>query len=195
MDKDIMNIILVGVGGQGIILASEVLSEVALDAGYDVRKSEVHGMAQRGGSVSSHVRIGAKVQSPLIELGKADYMLAFEKVEGLRSIDFAGPDATIIMNEAEIIPPTVSSGMGTYPDNVDESLRSLGAKLVMVDALELAKKAGTFKAANVVLLASLASFIDIERPLWEDVIRRRVPRKFIDVNMEAFRLGYEAANA
>ena len=195
MDKDILNIILVGVGGQGIILASEVLSETALEAGFDVRKSEVHGMSQRGGSVSSHVRIGKQVRSPLIELGGADYMLAFEKVEGLRSSDFLTENGTIIMNDSEIIPPNVSNGMGAYPENVDGRLNDLGFRLIMVDAWNLAKKAGTAKAANVVLLASLAPFLAIDKPLWEKVISRRVPKKFIDVNMEAFRLGYEAASA
>jgi len=193
MKNGTINIILVGVGGQGIILASEVLAEVGLLAGYDVRKSEVHGMAQRGGSVSSHVRIGREVNSPLIELGTADYMLAFEKVEGLRSCDYLADEATIIMDDTEIIPPTVSMGMGNYPDQVPEKLRELGFRLVLVNARDLAKQAGTMKAANVVLLASLASFLGFEDDLWEEVIRSRVPKKFIDVNMEAFRLGFEAA--
>ena len=193
MKNGTTNIILVGVGGQGIILASEVVAEAALQAGYDVRKSEVHGMAQRGGSVSSHVRFGKEVKSPLIERGNADYMLAFEKVEGLRSCDFLSDGATIIMNDTEIIPPTVSIGLGSYPDNVPERLRELGFNLIMIGAQSLAEKAGTVKAANVVLLASIASFLDIEKEIWEEVIRRRVPKKFIDVNMEAFRLGYEAS--
>jgi len=195
MDNGVKNIILVGVGGQGIILASEVLSEVALAAGYDVRKSEVHGMAQRGGSVSSHVRIGKEVKSPLIEKGKADIMLAFEKVEGLRSCDYLADGATIIMNDAEIIPPTVSLGMGEYPRNVPERLRDMGFKLIPVPARDLAKQAGTAKAANVVLLATMASLLDIDQDLWIQVVKRRVPKKFIDVNMEAFRLGYEASKA
>ena len=195
MKDGITNIILVGVGGQGIILASEVLAEVALLGGSDVRKSEVHGMAQRGGSVSSHVRIGKEVKSPLIELGSADFMLAFEKVEGLRSCDYLAGDAKIIMNDTEIIPPTVSMGMGNYPDEVPERLRELGFSLVLINAQDLAEQAGTIKAANVVLLASLASHLDIERGLWEEVIKKRVPKKFIDINMEAFRLGFDAAKS
>jgi len=193
MENGVTNIILVGVGGQGIILASEVLAEAALEAGYDVRKSEVHGMAQRGGSVSSHVRFGKEVKSPLIELGHADYMLAFEKVEGLRSCDYLRTGATIIMNDTEIIPPTVSIGMGEYPENVPGKLRELGFDLVLLDARRLAEQAGTAKAANVVLLASMASLLDIDKEIWENVIRRRVPKKFIDVNMEAFRLGFGAS--
>ena len=195
MENRTTNIILVGVGGQGIILASEVLSEVALQAGYDVRKSEVHGMAQRGGSVSSHVRFGKDVKSPLIEHGNADCMLAFEKVEGLRSCDYLSDGATIIMNDVEIIPPTVSIGMGNYPDDVPERLRKLGFNLVLIDAMSLARQAGTARAANIVLLASLASSLSIDRNIWEKVIKHRVPEKFIDINLEAFHLGYTASNA
>lgn len=195
MNKETTNIILVGVGGQGIILASEVISEVGLKAGYDVRKSEVHGMAQRGGSVSSHVRIGPSVKSPLIERGAAKYMLAFEKVEGLRASDYLADGATIILNDAEIIPPNVSLGQATYPDHAEEHIRTLGFNVVMVDAHALAEKAGMAKAANVVLLASLASFLDIPQELWEEVIRGRVPSRFIDQNIEAFRLGYAAAQS
>jgi indolepyruvate ferredoxin oxidoreductase beta subunit len=184
------NVIMVGVGGQGIILASELLAEAALLAGYDVRKSEVHGMAQRGGSVSSHVRFGKRVLSPLIELGGADIMLAFEKVEGLRSCEYLKKGGTIIMNDVEIIPTTVSLGMGAYPRDVPERLSGLGFEVVLVDAQEKAKRAGTVKAANVVLLAALASFLDIGKGIWTEVIGRRVPKKFLDVNLEAFRLGY-----
>lgn len=184
------NIIMVGVGGQGIILASELLSEAALLAGYDVRKSEVHGMAQRGGSVSSHVRFGKRALSPLIELGRADIMLAFEKVEGLRACEYMKKGGTIIMNDVEIVPTTVSLGMGTYPSGVPEILSGLGFEVVLVDAQEKAKRAGTVKAANVVLLAALASFLDIGKDIWTEVIGRRVPKKFLDVNLEAFRLGY-----
>ncbi len=193
--NDTQNIIMVGVGGQGIILASELMAEAALLAGYDVRKSEVHGMAQRGGSVSSHVRFGREVLSPLIEFGRADIMLAFEKVEGLRAASFLKPGATIIMNDVEVVPTTVSIGMGTYPQDVQERVRDMGFDLVMIDAQETATRAGTVKAANVVLLAALASFLDIERETWLEVIRRRVPKKFLDVNLEAFNLGYGITRA
>lgn len=186
------NIIMVGVGGQGIILASELMSEAALLAGYDVRKSEVHGMAQRGGSVSSHVRFGGRVLSPLIELGKADIMLAFEKVEGLRACEFLRRGATIVMNDTEIIPTTISLGMGSYPERVPERLRELGFNVVLVDAQHKAAEAGTVKAANVVLLASLASFLGIGKDIWTEVIRRRVPKKFLDINLKAFDLGYDS---
>lgn len=193
--NDTHNIIMVGVGGQGIILASELMAEAALLAGYDVRKSEVHGMAQRGGSVSSHVRFGNRVLSPLIELGRADIMLAFEKVEGLRACANLKRGATIVMNDTEIVPTTVSLGMGSYPRDVPERLRAMGFELVMVDAQEKARQAGTDKAANVVLLAALASFLGIERDIWLEVIRRRVPKKYLDINIEAFNLGYGIARA
>lgn len=190
--KDIQNIIMVGVGGQGIILASELLAEASLLAGYDVRKSEVHGMAQRGGSVSSHVRFGKKVLSPLIELGRADIMLAFEKVEGLRACEYLKPGAAIVMNDLEIVPTTVSLGVGTYPKNVPETLRGLGFNLVLVDAQKMADDAGSAKTANVALLAALASHLGIDTDVWREVIRRRVPKKYLDVNLEAFTLGYES---
>jgi indolepyruvate ferredoxin oxidoreductase, beta subunit len=193
MDTGTINVIMVGVGGQGIILASEILSEAALLAGNDVRKSEVHGMAQRGGSVSSHVRFGQSVKSPLIERGCADYMLAFEKVEGLRACDYLHDGATIIMNDQEIVPTTCSTGQSCYPGDLEVSIRNLGFKLVMVDAHHLAVKAGTLKAANVALLAALASFLDIGEDIWTQVIQGRVPKKYLDVNINAFKLGYEAA--
>ncbi len=188
--NDTQNIIMVGVGGQGIILASELMSEAALLAGRDVRKSEVHGMAQRGGSVSSHIRFGEKALSPLIELGRADIMLAFEKVEGLRACEFLKPGTRIIMNNAEMVPTTVSLGMGSYPGDVVERLRGMGFDLMLVEAREIAARAGTAKAANVVLLAALASFLDIDHEVWLEVIRHRVPKKFLDVNIRAFNLGY-----
>jgi len=193
MDTGTINVIMVGVGGQGIILASEILSEAALLAGYDVRKSEVHGMAQRGGSVSSHVRFGQSVKSPLIERGCADFMLAFEKVEGLRACDYLRNGATIIMNDQEIVPTTCSTGQSCYPGDVETMIRGLGFKLVVVDAHHLAVQAGTQKAANVALLAGLASFLDIGEDIWTKVIAGRVPKKYLDVNMNAFRLGYEAS--
>lgn len=194
MNDETTNIIMVGVGGQGIILASDILAEVVMEAGYDIRKSEVHGMAQRGGSVSSHIRFGHDVKSPLIERGFADYMLSFEKVEGLRACDMLHDNATIIMNNIEIVPTTVSIGLGEYPKDVNDILTDMGFKLMVIDAFNLAEKAGTFKAANVVLLGTLASLLTIRKDLWLAVIKRLVPRKYIDVNIEAFTLGYNVAN-
>ncbi len=191
MSNDVINVLMVGVGGQGIILASDVLAESAMLAGYDVRKSEVHGMAQRGGSVSSHVRFGKLVKSPLIERGQANFMLAFEKVEGLRSCDLLKENATIIMNDVEIVPTTVSIGMGEYPVDVSERMSEMGFNIVLVNAFHLAEQAGTFKAANVVLLAKLAFFLDIDRDIWLEVVKHRVPKKFLDINMKAFSLGYD----
>ena len=192
MDNTVTNIIIVGVGGQGIILASDILSEAALLVGYDVRKSELHGMAQRGGNVSSHVRFGDEVKSPLIERGDADYMLAFEQVEGLRSCDFLKRGVTIIFNNRKIIPTTVSMGMGDYPEGAGALLGELGFNVLSIEDQDLATRAGTAKAENVILLGALASFLAIDRDIWLEVIGNRVPKKFLDVNLEAFRLGYEA---
>lgn len=193
MDKKITNVIMVGVGGQGTILASEILAEAALKSGHDVRKSEIHGMAQRGGSVSSHIRFGSNVKSPLIEMGQADIMLTFEKVESLRYADMMRDGAKIIMNDLEIVPTTVSLGAGKYPEGIEKIIRELGFELIEINALELAQKAGNPKTANVVLLAKLASLLDeIKKEIWVDVIKRRVPSKFLDVNLKAFELGYGA---
>lgn len=193
MNNKVTNVIIVGVGGQGIILASEILAEAVMLAGHDIRKSDVHGMAQRGGSVSSHVRFGENVKSPLIETGTGDYMLAFEKVEGLRMSDMLKDGASIIMNELEIVPTTVSTGSVDYPNDVVPRLREFGFNVIIVEAQELAKKAGTPKTANVVLLAALASLLDIEKNIWVEVIKHRVPQKFLDINLKAFELGYESS--
>jgi indolepyruvate ferredoxin oxidoreductase, beta subunit len=193
MDKSITNVIMVGVGGQGTILASEILAEAALKSGQDVRKSEIHGMAQRGGSVSSHIRFGHNVKSPLIEMGQADIMLTFEKVESLRYADMMRDGAKIIMNDLEIVPTTVSLGVSKYPDGIEKIIRGMGFELIEINALELAQKAGNPKTANVVLLAKLASLLEeINKEIWVDVIKRRVPSKFLDVNLKAFELGYGA---
>ena len=191
MDNSITNVIMVGVGGQGTILASEILAEAALQSGLDVKKSEVHGMAQRGGSVSSHIRFGSEVKSPLIEMGQADIMLTFEKVEGLRYADMLREGAKIIMNDLEIVPTTVSLGAGKYPEDIENTIKGLGFELIEINALELAKKAGNPKTANVVLLAKLASLLTgIKKEIWIDVIKKRVPSKFLEVNLNAFELGY-----
>jgi indolepyruvate ferredoxin oxidoreductase, beta subunit len=193
MNNKVTNVIIVGVGGQGIILASEILAEAVMLAGHDIRKSDVHGMAQRGGSVSSHVRFGENVKSPLIETGTGDYMLAFEKVEGLRMSDMLKEGASIILNNLEIVPTTVSTGSVSYPNDVVSRLKEFGFNVIVVEAQELAIKAGTPKTANVVLLAALASHLDIEKNIWVDVIKHRVPQKFLDINLKAFELGYESS--
>ncbi len=155
MESKVTNILLVGVGGQGIILASEIMADVFLEAGFDVKKSEVHGMAQRGGSVSTHVRFGAKVYSPLIKEGEADIFLAFEELEALRYLSFLTPRPVVLLNEQRLNPPSVSLGTEEYPANVREILSHRSGKFKSLPAVELARRAGDVRAANVVLLGAL----------------------------------------
>ena len=190
MSAEITNIIMVGVGGQGIILASEILSEAALASGHDVRKSEVHGMAQRGGSVSSHIRFGSAVSSPLIERGRADYLLAFEKLESLRACDHLREGGTIVLNDCEITPSSVSQGKAAYPPDIDRILRGMGFRVEMIDAEGIAASIGVPKAANVVLLAALAARLGMGEEILLEVLSRHVPPKYLEANRRAFRLGY-----
>ena len=185
----VKNILMVGVGGQGVILASEILSEVMMRAGYDVKKSEVHGMAQRGGSVSTHVRFGSKVYSPLIKKGDADILFSFEVLESVRYLDFLKKDALIIVNNQKVLPPSVTLGADTYPDNIPEILRERFSKVDMVDALEIAKRAGNSRALNVAFLGALSRYIEVEEGMWKEVIASMLPPKLVEVNIKAFALG------
>ncbi len=183
------NVIIAGVGGQGIILASELLALAAMEAGYDVKKSEVHGMSQRGGDVVSHVRFSEKVYSPLIEQGTCDLILAFEKAEALRYLHYLKPgEGVVVMNDLEIIPLPVTAGEDTYPENVEETIRNY-ANLVVVDAIKRAKELGNPRVANTIMLGVASRFFDIPEDVWIRVISNRVPRKTIEVNRKAFQLG------
>jgi indolepyruvate ferredoxin oxidoreductase beta subunit len=188
------NILLCGVGGQGILLASEVLSSVLLKGGYDVKQSEVHGMAQRGGSVVSHIRYGEKVYSPLIEPGTADTTVSFELLEALRYLPFYRKAGTVIVNTQKILPSPVASGMAEYPDDVIEQLTSRGLSVHPVDAFEIASAAGEKRAANIVLLGALSAFLPLSPDLFLDTIEGRVPERFRKANLEAFRKGREAVS-
>jgi indolepyruvate ferredoxin oxidoreductase, beta subunit len=192
MENKVTNILLVGVGGQGIIIASEIMADVFLEAGFDVKKSEVHGMAQRGGSVSTHVRFGSKVFSPLIKEGKTDIFLAFEELEALRYLHFLGPEGIILLNQHRLNPPSVSLGKDLYPEKVDELLLRRARKFKKVPAVDLALKAGDVRAANIVLLGALYSTLSIPEKIWTDQILRRFPAKTQGVNLEAFRLGRDS---
>jgi len=185
----VKNILMVGVGGQGVILASEILSEVMMRAGYDVKKSEVHGMAQRGGSVSTHVRFGSKVYSPLIKKGDADILFSFEVLESVRYLDFLKKDALIIVNNQKVLPPSVTLGADTYPDNIPEILRERFSKVDMVDALEIAKRAGNSRALNVAFLGALSRYIDVDESMWKEAVSSMLPPKLVEVNIKAFALG------
>ncbi|HID55081.1 TPA: indolepyruvate oxidoreductase subunit beta [Candidatus Poribacteria bacterium] len=186
------NLILCGVGGQGILLASTVISNAALRSGYDVKTNEVHGMAQRGGSVVAQIRFGERVHSPLIKRGTADYMLALEKIEALRYANYVKPDGVVIVAQTEIIPTTVSTGMARYPENVEELLRRRFKNLYMVDGLSIARESGEPRAANVALIGALSNFLPFEERVWEEVVSETVPSRVLQANLKAFRSGKKA---
>jgi len=183
--------LLVGVGGQGVLLASDILAEVGLRAGYDAKKSEMHGMAQRGGSVVSHVRWAEKVLSPLIGLGEVDYLLALEKLEALRYIEMLRPGGTVIVNNHRIPPVSVSSGNDEYPDDqgMKRVLSEVAAAVHFVPGVELAKELGNARASNVVMLGALSKFIATDLDVWLEVITERVPEKYGALNRQAFLKG------
>jgi len=192
------NFVLVGVGGQGTLLASNILAEVGLAAGLDVKKSEVHGMSQRGGSVVSHVRWHPEhVHSPLVGLGEADILLAFETMEALRFAEFLRRGGTAVVNEMEIVPITVSAGAGRYPDrqDLDRVLCVLEARVLHVPGERLAQEAGNVKAANVVLLGAVSRLLPLPEEIWWTCLEQRVPKKFLELNRIAFASGRAAVNA
>ncbi len=175
-----------GVGGQGIILASDILSEVMLDAGYDVKKSEIHGMAQRGGSVSSHIRIGRKVYSPTIPKGSADYLICFEKLELMRWLDFCHADTHVIVNDLEINPPAVNLGQAEYPRALFEETAKKFKNFKLVPASQTALDLGNIRAANAVMIGVFSNYFDVEESLWLDKILGKLPEKLHDLNRKAF---------
>ena len=186
MNKKIM---IVGVGGQGTLLASRILGNTVINEGYDVKVSEVHGMSQRGGSVVTYVKYGEKVYSPIIDRGEADIILAFEMLEAYRAMPYLKSGGKMIVNTQEIDPMPVITGAMKYPENIDEKLADkIDVKLV--DALTLAEQAGNFKAVNVVLIGVMANSTDIPYEKWVETIKTTVPPKFLDVNLKAFDLGY-----
>ena len=189
-NKDNTSIMIVGVGGQGTLLASRILGNVAIKMGYDVKVSEVHGMSQRGGSVVTYVKYGSEVYSPIIDKGEADIILAFEELEAYRALPYAKIDGTMIVNTQTMDPMPVITGATTYPSDILKKLESKRIKVVSVDGVSMAKEAGNIKAVNVVLIGILASKMNIEYQTWIDVIKETVPSKFLDVNLKAFELGY-----
>lgn len=183
------NIMIVGVGGQGTLLASRILGTTLIDAGYDVKVSEVHGMSQRGGSVVTYVRFGDKVYSPIIDTGEADIILAFELLEAYRAIPFLKSDGVMIANTQKSDPMPVIIGAAKYPDSIVEKIRK-NQNLKTVDALSIANEAGNAKAVNVVLIGVMAKSTDIPYESWIEALRKTVPPKFLDVNLSAFVKGY-----
>ena len=185
------NILLVGVGGQGIVLASEIMSEFFKRQGYDVKKSEVHGMAQRGGIVSSHVRIGKKVYSPMIEKGNADIMLSFEKMEALRWLYYVKKDGIIVSSNVKMVPPIVSTGAFEYPEDVEERVLKERPDAKILDIVSALKELGNDKVSNVIMIGALSTMFDFEPEKWLEVIKEAVPKKVVDVNIKAFQKGRE----
>lgn len=187
MNKSIM---IVGVGGQGTLLASRILGSALLDCGYDVKVSEVHGMSQRGGSVVTYVRYGENVASPIIEKGEADIILAFEQLEAARWLEYLKPDGKIIVNTQKIDPMPVVIGTTEYPDGVIPAIRAAGADVEELDALPLAVEAGTSKAVNVVLIGAMAKNMSLDKEVWIKALKESVPPKFLELNLKAFEMGY-----
>ena len=186
---DSKNIMIVGVGGQGTLLASRILGNVIIDQGFDVKVSEVHGMSQRGGSVVTYVKYGEKVASPIIDKSEADIILAFERLEALRALPFLKKGGKMIVNDRAISPMPVITGAAEYPEGIIDTLKK-NADVVSLDALEIAEKAGSIKAVNVVLIGVLAKSTDIPYDAWVETIKKTVPEKFLEINLKAFELGF-----
>ena len=184
------SIMIVGVGGQGTLLASKLLGKLLMGEGYDVKVSEVHGMSQRGGSVVTYVKFGEKVYSPIITDGEADYIVSFEKLEAARYLNCLSRNGKIIVNTQEIDPMPVIIGSAVYPNDVLDTLKNAGADVDAFDALSLAEQAGSSKAVNIVLMGRLAGYLGIEKEKWIDAIKTTVPPKFTEMNLKAFELGY-----
>ena len=183
------NIMIVGVGGQGSLLASKLLGHLLLKEGYDVKVSEVHGMSQRGGSVVTYVRFGDKVCSPIIDKGQADFIVSFEKLEAARYIEYLKEDGRIVVNTQEIDPMPVVIGAAAYPENLIGKMESLGIAVDAMDCLSLASEAGSAKAVNLVLMGRLSRYFDIPVEKWKEAIDECVPAKFLELNHKAFELG------
>lgn len=186
-------IMIVGVGGQGSLLASRILGSVLLDQGFDVKMSEVHGMSQRGGSVVTYVKFGEKVYSPIIDEGEADFILAFERLEAGRWLPFLKKGGTLIANDRRISPMPVITGAMAYPEAVVDKIRNKGAKVIACDALSMAIEAGNPKSVNVVMVGILSAIADFPEEVWEKALVACVKPKFLELNQAAFRLGRDYA--
>jgi indolepyruvate ferredoxin oxidoreductase beta subunit len=190
-----MNVVVCGVGGQGVLLASEVLAQAALRSGFDVKKSEVHGMAQRGGSVVSHVRYGQKVYSPLIPDMRADVVLALEELEALRSAHMVGTDGCVVVNELELAPSGVLTGEEKYPVAPLNALKRMVPRVLVVPCRRIAEELGNLRVQNVIALGALSSLLDIGMPQWRASLKALIKPQHLPVNLAAFRLGRDAITA
>ena len=186
------NIMIVGVGGQGSLLASKMLGHLLWSQGYDVKVSEVHGMSQRGGSVVTYVRYGSKVASPVIDLGEADYIVSFEILEAARWLPYLKKDGQIVTNIQQIDPMPVITGAAKYPEDLVKKLKDSGAKVDAIDCVKLAEEAGSVKAVNLVLMGRLSHYFDLPEEAWMSSLEANVPAKFLELNKKAFALGRDA---
>ena len=187
------NVLLVGVGGQGTILAAKILTQGLLEAGYDVKMSEIHGMSQRGGSVSSHVRYGEKVGSSTIEPGAADILVSFEKMEALRELKFLKPDGIAVVNEHEMPSMPILTGDAVYPKDAVEEIKK-HVKTIVLNATQMALDLGNGKVANIVLLGTIIKAMKLENIDWESIVKKQVKPAFVDLNLKALRCGMDAVN-
>ncbi len=185
----VKNIMIVGVGGQGTLLASRLIGRVVMDSGFDVKVSEVHGMSQRGGSVVTYVRYGEKVYSPIIDLGEADIIVSFEECEAARWLPFLKKNGRIITSSQHIAPMPVITGAAAYPEKIQDKITASGCNVTVVDALTLAEEAGSAKAANIVLMGVLSGIMDFNLEAWHNAIKNILPDKFHSMNLNAFNLG------
>lgn len=191
MSDQIKNVLLVGVGGQGILLASEILSEAAMLAGFDVKKSEIHGMSQRGGSVVSHVRYGKQVFSPIVPEGEGDILFGFELMETCRSLPLLKSGGTVVANDLRISPPSVLMGHEIYPEGLVDRIREQFPDFMLLDGQQMATDAGNVRAANTVLLGAVSKRLDIAEEFWMKALEKMVPPKALEVNKKAFLMGRE----
>lgn len=186
------SVMIVGVGGQGSLLASRILGQVLLSQGYDVKVSEVHGMSQRGGSVVTYVKYGDKVYSPVVEKGEADVIISFEELEAARWVSHLKPGGAIVTSTQKLDPMPVITGKATYPEDLLSKIKALGVDVISADALELAEKAGNAKASNVVLMGLVSTKMPFDESVWLDALEKCVPAKFLELNKKAFALGRSA---
>ncbi len=186
------NIMIVGVGGQGSLLASKILGHLLMNEGFDVKVSEVHGMSQRGGSVVTYVRFGDRVYSPYVDKGEADFIVSFEILEAARWLPYLKPDGQIVTNTQQIDPMPVITGAAQYPTDLVSKIKSKGVKLDALDCLSIAREAGSVKAVNIVLLGRLSHYFDISEESWQKSLEANVPPKFLELNRKAFELGKHA---
>lgn len=195
MNNNITNVVLAGVGGQGILLASEIVARAAMAAGYEVKTNEVHGMAQRGGSVIAQIRFGPEVHGPLIEAGTAQVLASLECIEALRHADYLAPDGLAVVSRHEVVPVSVSSGSANYPENAEERLKKTFPRLLFLDAVQICTAISSFRASNTVIVGALSTGIQLPTEVWHRAIRECVKEKFIPLNIKAFDAGVAAARA